>query len=64
MAGGLPAGTPIAAIGAGSRPEQQVLRGTLGDLPAPLPPPVTFVVGAVAALDLTASSEEQAHAHP
>ena len=34
-----------------------MLRGTLADLPAPLPPPVTFVVGAVAALDLTASPE-------
>jgi uroporphyrin-III C-methyltransferase len=53
IAGGLPAGTPVAAISAGSRPEQRVLRGTLGALPAPLPPPVTFVVGAVAALDLT-----------
>jgi uroporphyrin-III C-methyltransferase len=50
--GGLPRDTPIAAISAGSRPEQQVVRGTLGDLPAPLPPPVTFVVGAVAALTL------------
>jgi uroporphyrin-III C-methyltransferase len=54
MAGGLDPGTPIAAISAGSRSEQQVLRGTLADLPGPLPPPVTFVVGAVAALDLTA----------
>jgi uroporphyrin-III C-methyltransferase len=65
MAGGLPEDTPIAAISAGSRPAQQVLRGTLGALPAPLPPPVTFVVGAVAALDLTSSPhEEQVHAHP
>jgi siroheme synthase len=64
MAGGLAAETPIAAISAGSRPEQRVLRGTLGALPAPLPPPVTFVVGAVAALDLTAPTEEQVHAHP
>jgi uroporphyrin-III C-methyltransferase len=55
MAGGLRADTPVAAISAGSRPEQQVLRGTLGELPAPLPPPVTFVIGAVAALDLTAA---------
>jgi uroporphyrin-III C-methyltransferase len=53
MAGGLPADTPVAAISAGTRAEQEVLRGTLGALPAPLPPPVTFVVGAVAALDLT-----------
>jgi hypothetical protein len=43
-----------------------VLRGTLGALPAPLPPPVTFVVGAVAALDLTADAapEGALHAHP
>jgi uroporphyrin-III C-methyltransferase len=63
IAGGLAADTPIAAISAATRPEQRVLRGTLGALPAPLPPPVTFVVGAVAALDLTAS-EELVHAHP
>jgi uroporphyrin-III C-methyltransferase len=56
IAGGLAADTPIAAISAGSRPEQRVLRGTLGALPAPLPPPVTFVVGAVAALELTAAA--------
>jgi hypothetical protein len=30
-----------------------VLRGTLGALPRPLPPPVTFVVGEVAALEVT-----------
>ena len=59
IAGGLGPETPIAAVSAGTRPAQQVLRGTLGDLPAALPPPVTFVVGAVAALDLGA-----AHAHP
>lgn len=64
MEGGLDAGTPVAAISAGSRPEQQVMRGTLADLPAPLPPPVTFVVGAVAALDLTAPAGAGAHAHP
>ena len=57
IAGGLAGDTPVAAISAGSRPEQRVLRGTLADLPAPLPPPVTFVVGAVAALDLTTSPE-------
>jgi uroporphyrin-III C-methyltransferase len=62
IGGGLAADTPIAAISAGSRPEQRVLRGTLGALPAPLPPPVTFVVGAVAALDLTRT--EHVHAHP
>ncbi len=60
MAGGLSPDTPIAAISAGSRPEQVVERGTLGSLPRPLPPPVTFVVGDVAALDLT----EATRAHP
>jgi uroporphyrin-III C-methyltransferase len=62
--GGLDPGTPVAAISAGTREEQRVLRGTLADLPAPLPPPVTFVVGAVAALDLTAPLQALAHAHP
>lgn len=60
MDGGLPGDRPVAAISAGSRPDQQVLRGTLADLPAPLPPPVTFVIGDVAALDL----REVAGAHP
>jgi uroporphyrin-III C-methyltransferase len=64
VAGGLPADTPIAAISAGTRPRQRVLRGTLGALPAPLPPPVTFVVGVVAALDLTGTGEEVLDAHP
>jgi uroporphyrin-III C-methyltransferase len=45
--------TPLAAISAAGRPEQRVLRGTLGDPPPPLPPPVTFVIGAAAALDLS-----------
>lgn len=57
LAGGLPESTPVAAISAGSRPEQVVRRGTLGALPAPLPPPVTFVIGAVAALDLRSPGE-------
>ncbi|HEX6620135.1 MAG TPA: uroporphyrinogen-III C-methyltransferase [Solirubrobacteraceae bacterium] len=56
MDGGLAPDTPIAAISAASREAQQVRRGTLAALPAPLPPPVTFVVGAVAALDLTGPS--------
>jgi uroporphyrin-III C-methyltransferase len=62
--GGLSPATPIAAISAGSRPAQRVKRGTLAALPPPLPPPVTFVVGAVAALDLTAIPGEAALAHP
>jgi uroporphyrin-III C-methyltransferase len=66
MDGGLAPDTPIAAISAASREAQQVLRGTLAALPAPLPPPVTFVVGAVAALDLTAPTlvTEAVGAHP
>jgi uroporphyrin-III C-methyltransferase len=54
--GGRAPDTPIAAISAASRDEQRVLRGTLTDLPAPLPPPVTFVVGPAAALELTCTS--------
>jgi siroheme synthase len=64
VAGGLAPDTPVAAISAGARDEQRVERGTLVDLPPPLPPPVTFVVGAVAALDLTAPVEELGRAHP
>jgi uroporphyrin-III C-methyltransferase len=63
QAGGLAPDTPVAAISAGSRPSQRVERGTLAELPPPLPPPVTFVVGAVAALDLTTPAEA-ARAHP
>ena len=58
MDGGRAPDTPIAAISAASRSEERVLRGTLAALPAPLPPPVTFVVGAVAALDLTAEGDD------
>lgn len=66
MAAGLPGDTPVAAISAGSRERQRVLRGTLDELPSPLPPPVTFVVGKVAALDLTADDDARTatHAHP
>jgi siroheme synthase len=63
IAGGMSPDTPIAAISAASRPAQRVLRGTLQALPAPLPPPVTFVVGAAAALDLTRQDLEVAGAH-
>src|SRR5207253_5041006 len=52
MAAGLAPDTPVAAISAGSRPQQRIERGTLGGLPVPLPPPVTFVVGEVARLDV------------
>jgi len=54
--GGRAPDTPIAAISAASRDRQRILRGTLSDLPAPLPPPVTFVVGAAAAMELTCTS--------
>jgi uroporphyrin-III C-methyltransferase len=64
VAGGLDPRTPVAAISAGARAGQRVARGTLAELPAPLPPPVTFVVGAVAALDLTAPREAAGRAHP
>lgn len=57
IGGGLPPETPVAAISGATRPEQRVERGTLAEFPRPLPPPVTFVVGAVAALEL-------ADAHP
>jgi uroporphyrin-III C-methyltransferase len=55
IAGGRSPDTPVAAISAAGRPEQRVLRGTLAALPAPLPPPVTFVVGPAAGLDLCTS---------
>src|SRR6185295_6844681 len=50
IAGGRPPETPVAAISAAGRPEHRVLRGTLGALPAPLPPPVPFVVRPAAAI--------------
>jgi uroporphyrin-III C-methyltransferase len=55
LAAGRDPQTPVAAISAAARAEQLILRGTLADLPAPLPPPVTFVVGPAAALDLCTS---------
>ena len=54
--GGRAPDTPIAAISGASRDAQRILRGTLSTLPAPLPPPVTFVVGEAAALELTCTS--------
>ena len=53
IAGGLPADTPVAAVRWGSRPEQRTTRTTLGRLGSvELEPPVTMVIGRVAALDL------------
>jgi uroporphyrinogen III methyltransferase/synthase len=53
MAGGLAAGTPVAAVQWGARPEQVTVRTTLAELgKAPLAPPATIVVGQVASLDL------------
>jgi uroporphyrinogen III methyltransferase / synthase len=53
MAGGLAADTPVAAVRWGTRPEQRTVRTTLGRLgTVELEPPVTLVVGAVAAVDL------------
>src|SRR5205085_7070880 len=51
--GGMPPDTPVAAIRWGTRPAQQTVRTTLDGLPGVhLVPPVTMVIGAVAALDL------------
>lgn len=54
-AGGVPGDTPVAAISAGTRPQQRTVRGTLDAPPDPrLPAPLTVVIGDVAALDITA----------
>jgi uroporphyrinogen III methyltransferase / synthase len=53
IAGGLAPDTPVAAVRWGTRPDQRSIRTTLGQLGAvELEPPVTIVIGAVAALDL------------
>jgi uroporphyrinogen III methyltransferase/synthase len=53
QAGGLPASTPVAAVRWGTRPGQRTVRTTLGELgEVTLEPPVTIVIGKVAALDL------------
>jgi uroporphyrinogen III methyltransferase/synthase len=53
MAGGLDPATPVAAVHWGSRPEQVTMRVRLDRLgAAPLEPPATIVVGAVAGMDL------------
>ena len=64
---GAPPDTPVAAISAASRPHQRAVRGTLAEPPDPrLPPPLTVVIGAVAALDVTGldGTREAAGAHP
>lgn len=53
QSGGLPADTPVVAVQWGTRPEQRSTRTTLGELAsAPIEPPATIVIGAVAGLDL------------
>jgi uroporphyrinogen III methyltransferase/synthase len=50
---GLAASTPVAAVRWGTRPDQRTVRTTLSALPdVELEPPVTIVIGPVAALDL------------
>ena len=53
VAGGLAPDTPVAAVRWGTRPGQRTVRTTLGALDGvELEPPVTLVIGRVAALDL------------
>lgn len=53
MEGGRESATPVAAVHWGTRWDQQVRRTTLGELSGlELEPPVTIVIGEVAALDL------------
>ena len=57
VAGGRPADTPVAAIRWGTRPAQRTIRTTLAGLhQIELEPPVTMVIGAVAALELAFDS--------
>lgn len=59
--GGLPEDTAVVAVSSASRPGQRVERGTLGGLPSGrLAPPVTYVIGATAGLDLF-SGEDSAY---
>jgi uroporphyrinogen III methyltransferase/synthase len=53
IAGGLDPATLVAAVTWGTRPDQRSVRTTLASLgTAPLEPPATIVIGAVAGLDL------------
>lgn len=53
LAGGRPPSTPVAAVRWGTRPDQQTVRTTLDRLAdIDLGPPVVYVIGEVAALDL------------
>ncbi|MDO8391278.1 MAG: uroporphyrinogen-III C-methyltransferase [Actinomycetota bacterium] len=55
MAGGLPADTPVAAVGSATTQSQQVVRCRLADLASTsVHAPATIVIGAVAALDVLA----------
>lgn len=55
LAAGMAPDTPVAAVSAATRPQQRTVRGTLANPPGGrLPSPVTVVIGAVAALDVTA----------
>lgn len=52
---GLPAETPVVAVVSATTPDQRVQRTTLGRLGTlQVPSPATFVIGAVAGLDLSA----------
>lgn len=65
MAGGLDATTPVAAVRFGTRPEQQTIRTTLGELGATdLESPSTIVIGAVAAFDFTPTAGTSNWARP
>jgi len=58
MAGGLPPGTPVLAVQWGTEPQQSTVRTTLAELASvEVGPPVTIVIGEVAALDLAWARE-------
>ncbi len=60
MEGGMPPETPVAAIRRGTHADQTVVRSRLDALHAtPMQAPVTLVIGAVAALDLSCDFELQ-----